>query len=61
MGLISNLIFYKVGRRVGRRRASRPRRAAQQEAGRKNPECLNYESFCRNYGNCLDLECEYEL
>ena len=25
----------------------------------RDPECLNYESFCKNFGSCDGQECDY--
>jgi hypothetical protein len=58
MGLITNYIAYRVGKRVATR--SRPA-GAQHDVVRGDPECLNYESFCKNYGSCDDMECDYGL
>lgn len=56
MGLITNYIAYRVGKRVATPRCP-PR--AQHDAVQGDPECLNYESFCKNYGSCDDMECDY--
>ena len=59
MGVLSNIIFYKVGKRRGRR-------IAEGEASpvviyeTRDPQCLNYRSYCMNYGSCNGMTCEYE-
>ena len=58
MGLITNYIAYRVGKRVATRRCP-PR--AQHDAVQGDPDCLNYESFCKNYGSCDNMECDYGL
>lgn len=58
MGLLSNLIAYKIGRRRGRIQARRMDAEAP-EPDRRDSECLNFESFCREFGDCNGMECEY--
>jgi hypothetical protein len=29
-------------------------------SGKRNEDCLNYASFCRNFGSCDGQTCEYE-
>ena len=58
MGLVTNYIAYRVGKRVATRK--RPA-VAQHDAVQGDPECLNYESFCKNYGSCDNMECDYGL
>jgi len=57
MGLFSTLIAYKIGKRAGRKRAER---ASGQDDFEGHPDCINYESFCRNYGSCDGMPCEFE-
>lgn len=58
MGLFSTIVAYKIGTRAGRKRAER--RAALDDNVEGDPECLNFDSFCRNYGSCDGMVCEYE-
>ena len=58
MGLFSHVVAYSVGRRRGRR-AAEHRAAAREHHDERDPECLNYQSFCRGYGSCDGMECEY--
>ena len=61
MGFISNIIFYKVGRRRGSRgTAQSMRRQFQEENDKRSPECVNYGLFCKSFGSCDGQECEYE-
>jgi hypothetical protein len=55
MGIITNIIAYK----VGKRRGSRDSETVVVHDSR-DPECLNYESFCKNFGSCDGQECEYD-
>jgi len=55
VGFISNLVFYKIGRRRGR-----VQRGQVSTHDERDPECINYQSFCRNFGSCNGLECEYD-
>lgn len=55
MGLISTYIAYRVGKRRGRRATT----VAHENDGR-DPECLNFHSFCKSYGSCNGMTCEYE-
>lgn len=57
MGLITTYIAYRIGKRRGRN--SVPSAPAPAPTG--DPQCLNYESFCKNYGSCHDQICEYEV
>lgn len=61
MGLFSAIVAYKIGKRAGRKRAER---RAEREAGADDfeghPDCINYDSFCRNYGGCDGMACEFE-
>jgi hypothetical protein len=58
MGLISNVVFYKVGKRRGKRIAERQGSPVVMDS--RDPECLNYESYCKNFGSCNGMACEYE-
>jgi hypothetical protein len=68
MGLISNLIAYKVGKRSGRRTAERraAREAAEESAWSgaggaiDREDCVNYQSFCKNFGGCDGQVCEFD-
>lgn len=52
MGLLSNLIAYKIGKRVGRGESPEEHFSA-------DPYCVHYET-CANEGGCLSQSCEYE-
>ena len=58
MGLLSAIVAYKIGKRAGRKRAER--RALSDEHHEGHPDCVNYESFCKNYGSCDGMTCEFE-
>lgn len=55
MGIITNIVAYKLGKRSGKRDSD-----VVVVNDRRNPECLNYESYCKNYGSCNGQECDYE-
>jgi hypothetical protein len=55
MGLLSHVVAYKVGKSRGRRKEARSRAEDS-----RDPDCLNYSSFCRQYGSCDGQKCEYE-
>ena len=50
MGLISNLIAYKVGKRSGR---------SPEAPYAHDSQCIHY-SVCESEGGCADRACEYE-
>lgn len=58
MGLFSAIVAYKIGKRAGRKKAER--RAALDDDFGGDPECLNFDSFCSNYGSCDGMVCEYD-
>ena len=60
MGLLTTIIAYKVGKRSGRRKAER-NQDEPEGPDERDPECLNYASFCLNYGSCDGMACEYEV
>jgi hypothetical protein len=51
MGLISNLIAYKVGKRSGR--------SPEANKYAHDSQCIHY-SVCESEGGCADRACEYE-
>jgi hypothetical protein len=57
MGLFAHIVTYQVGKRRGRRSVQRQRYDEPHEG---DPQCLKYASFCKNYGSCDGMECEYE-
>lgn len=57
MGLLSHVVVYKVGKSRGKRKA---RRDMPELPDSRDPDCLNYASFCRQYGSCDGQKCEYE-
>lgn len=57
MGLLSHIITYKVGKRRGRRVAERD---FSPVVDSRDPECVNYKSYCLNYGSCNGMRCEYD-
>lgn len=61
MGILSEVIAYKIGKRRGRRKAERQMRQAESPVfDERDPVCLNYQSFCVNFGSCNGMKCEYE-
>jgi hypothetical protein len=56
MGLFSHLIAYQFGKRRGKRKA----KTVFVQQDNRSPKCVNYYSFCLNYGSCDGMECEYE-
>ena len=50
MGLFSHFVAYSGGRRRGRRAAER-RATSREHHDERDPECLNYRSFCHGYGS----------
>jgi hypothetical protein len=57
MGILSTILAYGIGRRRGR--SERAERGVPL-IDERDADCINYESFCRNFGNCNGMECEYE-
>lgn len=57
MGLLATYVIYRIGRSRGRK--AEQGRAADQEPDTRNPDCINYNNFCRSYGSCDEMECEY--
>lgn len=55
MGILSVLVAYKIGRRRGR-----AQRVELPINDGRDPLCINFETFCRNFGSCDGMECEYE-
>lgn len=58
MGILSEIVAYKYGKRRGRIQAER--NTPECIADERNTECVNYASFCQNFGSCDGMECEYE-
>lgn len=58
MGLFTGFLIYKAGKRRGRK--AQERRQARDHYDERDPECINYGSFCRAFGGCDGMECEYE-
>ncbi len=58
MGLFSHLVVYSIGKRRGRRKAQRG--AVPDCVDTRDEGCSNYVAFCRSYGSCDGMECEYE-
>lgn len=58
MGLLTNIVVYKVGKSVGKRRGRREARASLPD--QRDINCVNYARFCENYGSCDGQVCEYE-
>ena len=54
MGIFTNIIAYKVGKSRGKRDSE-----VVFVNDSRDPECLNYESFCKNFGSCDGQECNY--
>lgn len=59
MGLLSEIIAYKIGKRRGRIKAERSFTPVIIN-DKRDQECSNYQSFCRNFGSCDGMECEYD-
>lgn len=57
MGLISHVVAYKVGKSRGRRKAERDN---SESSDVRDPDCVNYPIFCRQFGSCDGQKCEYE-
>lgn len=55
MGLLSTYVAYKVGKSRGQKRAERSSRTDT-----RDPNCINYQMFCANYGSCDGQTCEYQ-
>lgn len=56
MGLVSHVVAYKFGKSRGRRKAERDYDAPDA----RDPNCVNYPIFCRQYGSCDGQKCEYD-
>lgn len=56
MGLLSHVVAYKVGKSRGRKKE----RKNNQPVDVRDPDCLNYSIFCRQFGSCDGQKCEYE-
>ena len=57
MGLLSHIVAYKLGRRAGRR--GEARRATNVDRDDRDPDCINFDMFCKNYGSCDGMTCEF--
>lgn len=57
MGLVSHVVAYKLGK-SSRRRKSEKNRPELPDS--RDPDCINYPIFCRQYGSCDGQKCEYE-
>ena len=53
MGFLSNLIAYKVGKRIGERKSPEANKYAH------DSQCIHY-SVCESEGGCTDRACEYD-
>jgi len=58
MGLFTGFLLYQAGKRRGRK--AQERREARDRDDERDPDCVNYASFCRGFGSCDGMECEYE-
>lgn len=56
MGLLSHVVAYKVGKSRGRKKE----RQENQPVDTRDPDCVNYAIFCRQFGSCDGQKCEYE-
>jgi hypothetical protein len=54
MGLFTTVIAYKLGKRSGKRDSE-----TVVVHDSRDPECLNYERYCRYKGSCDGQECDY--
>lgn len=54
MGLLGHYVAYRIGKSQGKRleKNSRP--------DTRDPDCINYSSFCETYGSCDGQRCEYQ-
>lgn len=59
MGILSEVIFYQLGKRRGRIQTERNTQPVIINDTR-DTECANYERFCKNFGSCDGQECEYD-
>lgn len=59
MGILSEVIAYKYGKRRGRIKAERNAEPVV-IYDKRNDECSNYATFCSNFGSCNGMECEYD-
>lgn len=59
VGILSEVIAYKFGKRRGRIKAERNYTPVVIN-DKRNDECVNYDSFCRSFGSCNGMACEYE-
>jgi hypothetical protein len=57
MGLLGTVVTYKFGKSRGAK--AERKRARSQKQDTRNPDCINYQSFCKNYGSCGGQRCEY--
>ena len=55
MGLFTTVIAYKLGKRSSKRDSE-----TIVVHDNRDSECLNYESYCKSYGSCNGMRCEYE-
>ena len=54
MGLFTTVVAYKLGKRSCKRDSD-----VVVVNDRRDPECLNYDSYCKNYGSCNGQKCDY--
>jgi hypothetical protein len=58
LGIFSAIFLYKIAKRRGRRQCRRE--GANNDYDERDSECVNYASFCENFGSCDGMECEFE-
>jgi len=58
LGIFSAIFIYKIAKRCGRRQGRRE--GTNNDYDERDPECINYASFCENFGSCDGMECEFE-
>ena len=60
MGLVSHYLAYRVGKKRGRNAARRDAEDRMSDNDERDPDCINYTMFCKNYGSCDGQTCEYD-
>ena len=59
MGILSEVIAYKLGKRRGRIKAERNYTPVI-ISDKRNSQCSNYVSFCQTFGSCNGMECDFD-
>jgi hypothetical protein len=53
MGLLGAYVVYKLGKSRGERSS------VKSTPDLRDPDCINYSSFCEKFGNCDGQRCSY--